>query len=625
MSPSPAPLPTASPAQATSRALHRQRYITQVALGYAVLALAWIFLSDQLLSAAVGMEAMVRLSTAKGVFFVFVSALAFYMALRGVPDRGSSTAGGTDDPIARGLPQDWPTWLPYLLGSALVLGMMLIRWLIDDGAEGRAMLVLFTLPISLAALLGGMGPGLLATALAAVLSGVFVIAPVGVLAIDHPYDRFQWAILLASGVIISWVSDALLRSRERSRLRLQALDASHAALLASEARVQQLYDDAPVAMALMGWDGRILSLNHQFVRLFGYGPQDLQHMDDWWRLAYPDEANRQEVREVWELQRQGQTEQFDVDRPDERLVRAADGRELTVQISRRVMDQGLLTTFVDLTAAREAEDRLRRGTEAFAQAQARALEQMQALNATLETRVTERTRELAALNQSLESFVYSVSHDLKAPLRGVEGYSRFLLEDHGDQLGDEGRLFIGNIRAGVARMGELIDDLLAYSRMERRQLAREPVDLADLVAQVVTEREKEMAVRPVELQLDIAPLKVQADRDGLEMVLRNLLENAIKFTAHAPAPRITITARPSDTGVELSVTDNGVGFDMKYHDRIFEIFQRLQRVEDYPGTGVGLALVKKAMDRMGGRVWADSAPGQGACFHLELPLAGSAS
>jgi signal transduction histidine kinase len=134
-----------------------------------------------------------------------------------------------------------------------------------------------------------------------------------------------------------------------------------------------------------------------------------------------------------------------------------------------------------------------------------------------------------------------------------------------------------------------------------------------------------MAAGPVELQLDIAPLKVQADRDGLEMVLRNLLENAIKFTAHAPAPRITLTARRSDIGVELSVTDNGIGFDMKYHDRIFEIFQRLQRVEDYPGTGVGLALVKKAMDRMGGRVWAQSAPGQGASFHLELPLARSPS
>lgn len=625
MSPSPAPRPADLPAQATSRALHRQRYITQVALGYAVLALAWIFLSDQLLSAAVGVEAMVRLSTAKGVFFVFVSALAFYMALRGVPERAPASSGVVHDPIARGLPQDWPTWLPYLLGSALVLGMLLIRWLIDDGAQGRAMLVLYTLPISLAALLGGMGPGLLATALAAVLSGVFVLEPVGMLAIDHPHDRFQWAMLLASGVIISWVSDALLRSRERSRLRLQALDASHAALLASEARAQQLFDDAPVAMGLVAWDGRILSLNHQFTALFGYGSNDLRHIDDWWRLPHPDEAYRNELRRLWEMQQQGRPPPFIAEAAAEHRVLAANGRELTVQISRHPMDQGLLTTFVDITAAREAEKQLRLSTAALAQAQAQALEQMQALNATLETRVTERTRELAALNQSLESFVYSVSHDLKAPLRGVEGYSRFLLEDYGSQLGDEGRLFIGNIRAGVARMGELIDDLLAYSRMERRQLAREPVDLADLVAQVVAERAKEMAAGPVELQLDIAPLKVQADRDGLEMVLRNLLENAIKFTAHAPAPRITLTARRSDTGVELSVTDNGIGFDMKYHDRIFEIFQRLQRVEDYPGTGVGLALVKKAMDRMGGRVWAQSAPGQGASFHLELPLARSPS
>jgi len=458
------------------------------------------------------------------------------------------------------------------------------------------MLVLYTLPISLAALLGGMGPGLLATALAAVLSGVFVLEPVGMLAIDHPHDRFQWAMLLASGVIISWVSDALLRSRERSRLRLQALDASHAALLASEARAQQLFDDAPVAMGLVAWDGRILSLNHQFTALFGYGSNDLRHIDDWWRLPHPDEAYRNELRRLWEMQQQGRPPPFIAEAAAEHRVLAANGRELTVQISRHPMDQGLLTTFVDITAAREAEKQLRLSTAALAQAQAQALEQMQALNATLETRVTERTRELAALNQSLESFVYSVSHDLKAPLRGVEGYSRFLLEDYGSQLGDEGRLFIGNIRAGVARMGELIDDLLAQqaTMLELKRIA---------------------------VHVDCAPdCQWYVDRDLVSGALLNALNNACAYSRG----RIRIAARVEAGWLELRVEDDGPGYPAAL---LQPGAAAAPRAVDFVGGSTGLgfhfalqaARAHKNGGRLGGMAFENGGAYGGACFILRLP------
>ncbi len=247
------------------------------------------------------------------------------------------------------------------------------------------------------------------------------------------------------------------------------------------------------------------------------------------------------------------------------------------------------------------------------------------LNADLEKRITERTAELKTLNQSLESFVYSVSHDLKAPLRGVEGYSRLLEEDYANRLDNEGRLFISNIRTGVTRMNELIDDLLAYSRMERCKLESSALDLVAVVRQVLVERDADIVSHQIEIVVNFPSLRARGDREGLTLVLRNLLENAIKFSKHSPHPRIEFGVSQDDRHVILWIRDNGIGFDMKYSQRIFEIFERLHRLEDYPGTGIGLALVKKAMQRMEGRVWAQSAPGEGATFYLELLLAAQES
>jgi len=245
--------------------------------------------------------------------------------------------------------------------------------------------------------------------------------------------------------------------------------------------------------------------------------------------------------------------------------------------------------------------------------------EVRTLNAELEARVRERTAQLEAANQALEAFSYSVSHDLKAPLRGIDGYSQIVLEDYAPALGDEGRRFLANIRRGVAQMHRLIDDLLAYSRMERRTIARAPIALAPLVRAVAAERAAEMAQRQVQLRMEMPDITVAADLDGLAIVLRNLLGNALKFSTTMPAPQVEIGAHTEAGKVSLWVRDNGIGFDMKFHERIFEIFSRLERDEDYPGSGVGLALVRKAVQRMGGRVWATSTPGEGATFFVELP------
>ncbi|MBC7939981.1 MAG: PAS domain S-box protein [Chitinophagaceae bacterium] len=238
------------------------------------------------------------------------------------------------------------------------------------------------------------------------------------------------------------------------------------------------------------------------------------------------------------------------------------------------------------------------------------------LNAELEQRVQQRTEELEAKSQELQSFCYSVSHDLKAPLRGIDGYSRLLLESHGGRLDDEGRLFAGNVRTAAAQMTALIDDLLAYSRQERRGLELKAIELRPFVEDQLTRRHADLA--RVRLEVDIPDMQVLADRESLAMALRNLIDNALKFSAGRERPAISIRGRVGGARCVLSVQDNGSGFDMRFHDRIFEIFQRLHRVEEYPGTGIGLALVRKAAERMGGRIWADSAPDAGATFHLEL-------
>lgn len=237
----------------------------------------------------------------------------------------------------------------------------------------------------------------------------------------------------------------------------------------------------------------------------------------------------------------------------------------------------------------------------------------------LERLVVERTAQLAAKNKELEDFSHSVSHDLKAPLRGIDGYGRLLEEEYGGVLDAEGRRFVATIRRAAAQMNQLIEDLLSYSRLERRATHVSSFDLRAL-AQEEAAACGEQGQDHARIELDVPDISLNTDAESLRMALRNLLDNALKFTRGVASPQVRVSALRDGAFCRVSVSDNGPGFDMKFHDRIFDIFQRLHRAEDYPGTGIGLAIVRKAAERLAGRAWAESREGEGAVFHLQFPI-----
>lgn len=244
------------------------------------------------------------------------------------------------------------------------------------------------------------------------------------------------------------------------------------------------------------------------------------------------------------------------------------------------------------------------------------LREIETLNNQLEARVRARTQELEYANRNLESFAYSVSHDLKAPLRGIEGYSRLLASEYRGSMPQEAREYVDLIAVASQRMDQMIEDILAYSRAQMRPLKPVRTEVRPLVQQVVSEFEPQLD--GVELEQDVEAGTLECDREGLVQILRNFLSNALKFSRAQTPPRILIEGRRRGRDYRFAVSDNGAGFDMRYHDRIFEIFHRLPSEAGQSGTGIGLALAARAAERLGGRVWAESAPGQGATFFFEL-------
>ena len=342
-------------------------------------------------------------------------------------------------------------------------------------------------------------------------------------------------------------------------------------------------------------DGKITDVNEATVKVTGVARGKLIGTDFSNYFTEPEQA-REGYQQVFA---RGMVTDYPL------TIRHADGRLTDVLYNASVYrDSGgnILGVFA---AARDITERKR------------AERALHTLNEMLEKRVRERTAELEAANTELEDFTYSVSHDLRSPLRHIDGFSRLVVEDFGGELSEEARGYLMRIREGTRQMGQLVDDLLKLARVGRRDLNVQLTGLDDLVAEAVSDLKGETVGRAIEWKVERLPY-VECDAALMKQVFANLLSNAVKYTRPRTRATIEVGVRAENGKPAIFVRDNGVGFSMKYADKLFGVFQRLHRSEDFEGTGVGLASVQRIIHKHGGRVWAEAEVDRGATFYFTL-------
>lgn len=455
-------------------------------------------------------------------------------------------------------------------------------------------------------------PGLLLLALVIGATGFARYLTPRVLAID--------AAFLALFAIILLIRESWIYARERrlkSLLEQSSEQTEEARRKLHQARAELAETEQALRLAasvgnvgLFEWD---FATNHvrystQWKRQLGYEDDEIEDdFEEWRSRIHPDDYDKT-FGAVEKMKRHPDRE-LEV----ETRLRHRDGRyrwilmQAAIRLDKDGQPFSLLGSHVDISQLKQTEAALRDSETRYRE-----------LAAQLEVRVAERTAQLQDAYRELEGFAYTVSHDLKAPLRAIDGFSQLLVESAREKLSASEREHVNRLRRSALRMAALIDGLLAYSRVERREHHRTQVKLREIIDDVLAEHEEVLARCVV--STEVPHLTVLVDREALTIVLRNLVANAAKFTRDAPQPCIEIGAHADDHYVTLYVADNGIGFDPAYHDQIFNLFLRLHKDGEYEGTGIGLALARKAVQRMEGRLWAHSAPGQGATFYVELPI-----
>lgn len=418
-------------------------------------------------------------------------------------------------------------------------------------------------------------------------------------------DNLQEKLGLARSPYPHGVSDEFDRVLQGLGRMQATLSSSLNALRDSEARFRVIFEQAAVGVAqIQSGTGRFLRVNQKYCDITGYSADELRQME---AQSITYSADLQSDFEQLELLKAGSIREYAM---EQRYCRK-DGLLVWVHITVSSMWRAEgslhyhLAVVQDITARKQAET------------------EIQQLNTVLEQRVCERTAQLVAMNQEMEAFSYSVSHDLRAPLRSIDGFCQILLEDYGPRLDETGNTLLNRIHSAAQRMGIMIDDLLRLALIVRAEMVYERIDLSALAEEVATVLREQAGP---DMTFAIQPgLDIHGDPSLMRILLENLLQNAAKYSSKAPLPRIEFGSFPQDGRNVYYVRDNGAGFDMAYAGKLFGAFQRLHRAEDYPGTGVGLATVKRIVNRHGGEVWAEGRVGKGAVFYFafEKPLRGS--
>lgn len=487
-----------------------------------------------------------------------------------------------------------------------------VRSSLDPVLGERSALELFLIAVTFAAWLGGLGPAVLATAVSVLLGAWAFIPPRDVLWITETPDQVETGAFVFAALCIALLIHSLRRaqaSAERSHRQAQLENVQRAeaerevrALAAQNAsqrrELEVVLNTAPVAIWVANdRDCRQVVGNRLAQDLFGDrdGNQSL-------RLRAKGRELTPEERPLVKAAATGLPalrEEFEVVRPDGSSVwvlsNAVPLRDDQGDI------RGAVSIWADISDLKRAEESVLR------------------LNADLEHRVERRTEELRRALEELSSYAYSIAHDLRAPLRAMSGFTQLLLEETGERMTESGADYAGRIIAGAHRMDELIIDLLRYSRISRDVYPVQDFDPYAVCSEALQRIADELRRRSGEAVVDGPMSPVVGNRDLLREVVHQLLSNAVKFVAAGTTPRIRVRSETAGDRVRLWVEDNGIGIEPEYRERIFGVFQKLARPGESPGTGMGLAIVRRAVERMDGRCGVESEPGRGSRFWVELP------